>query len=64
MQKKLNAPSVSRVGFEPTTKSLKGSCSTAELPAHVNHYISASVILTSINEKYKLMLDQLLAYLP
>ena len=25
--------SVSRTGFEPVTKSLKGSCSTAELPA-------------------------------
>lgn len=25
---------VSREGFEPTTKSLKGSCSTTELPAH------------------------------
>jgi hypothetical protein len=24
---------VSRTGFEPVTKSLKGSCSTAELPA-------------------------------
>ena len=27
--------SVSRLGFEPRTKNLKGSCSTTELPAHV-----------------------------
>ncbi|EKD86266.1 MAG: hypothetical protein ACD_37C00382G0002 [uncultured bacterium] len=26
---------VSRTGIEPVTKSLKGSCSTAELPARV-----------------------------
>ena len=30
---------VSRVGFEPTTKSLKGSCSTTELPALRVNYI-------------------------
>ncbi len=28
---------VSRTGFEPVTKSLKGSCSTAELPAHLHN---------------------------
>src|SRR6202044_928452 len=27
---------VSRVGLEPTTRCLRGSCSTIELPAHVN----------------------------
>ena len=28
----INTATVSRLGFEPRTKSLKGSCSTAELP--------------------------------
>jgi hypothetical protein len=27
---------VSRVGLEPTTRCLRGSCSTIELPAHGN----------------------------
>ena len=40
--KQTKSVDVSRTGFEPVTKSLKGSCSTAELPAHIVLILSNS----------------------
>ena len=45
---------VSRLGFEPRTKSLKGSCSTTELPTLGNHYIKDLVLLTRETKLNKL----------
>ena len=46
--------SVSRTGFEPVTKSLKGSCSTAELPAQ---FCKAKTINRELKTKEDVMLN-------